>query len=53
MKKFEYNLFFDRRLELEQFNKLGEEGWELVTHTIAVSTGGGFYHYYTFKREKQ
>lgn len=48
--KFEYNAinnptFLGDRL----LNKLGEEGWELVSHAYNSNTCD---HFYTFKREK-
>ena len=48
--KYEYNainnsIFLGDRL----LNKLGEDGWELVSHACDSTT---LNHYYTFKREK-
>ena len=48
--KYEYNainnsIFLGDRL----LNKLGENGWELVSHACDSTT---LNHYYTFKREK-
>lgn len=50
MKQYEYNAinnptFLGDRL----LNKLGEEGWELVSHAYNSNTCD---HFYTFKREK-
>ena len=56
MKKFEYKTTQTKLTDAE-LNKLGDEGWELITHTaVAVNqflSGAAFGQYYVFKREKQ
>lgn len=49
MRKFEYKAF-NNRLDEEDLNKLGDDGWELIIHTVAI---GATYatQYYVFKRE--
>ena len=49
MKKFEY-ITFQKSLSDKKLNELGEEGWELVTHTVAIGSYGN--QYYVFKRIK-
>ena len=50
MKKYEYNAINNpTSLGDRLLNKLGEEGWELVSHAYDTIT---FCHFYTFKREK-
>lgn len=50
MKKYEYNTINNpTSLGDRLLNKLGEEGWELVSHAYDSTT---YNHYYTFKREK-
>jgi hypothetical protein len=55
MKKWEYKTVNDKLTET-QLNSLGEEGWELVSHTAVATSnflgGSGFGQYYVFKREK-
>ena len=54
MKKWEYR-HFNEKLEERDLNRLGEDGWELVSHTavaVAGLTSRGFGQYYIFKREK-
>lgn len=55
MKRFEYKAF-NEQLHERELCSLGDEGWELVIHTFAV-TGSVFGtsqgQYYVFKREKQ
>lgn len=48
-RKFEYKSY-QEPLSDERLNKLGAEGWELVSHT-AVFGGTGGAQYYIFKRE--
>lgn len=48
MKKFEY-ISFQEALSDSDLNRLGLEGWELVTHTAVVASEFG--QYYIFKRE--
>lgn len=49
---------FSNRGTLQEFyrflGKLGDEGWEMITHTIIPPNpvGTSTYHYYTFKRLK-
>lgn len=50
MKRYEYNAINNPTpLGDRLLNKLGEEGWELVSHAYDSIA---FNHYYTFKREK-
>jgi len=49
--KFEY-ISFNTKLTDDQLNRLGENGWELVSHT-AVVNGRNFGQYYVFKRQKR
>ncbi len=37
----------------EMFAKLGDEGWELITHAVNQdnTSNGTTFHYYNFKRE--
>lgn len=59
MKKYEYNYlcFDDLHLKeaLEDCNKMGKEGWELVSHTVYcdsdIAEGCNVFHYFYFKRE--
>lgn len=60
MKKYEYALidYDDSHLieALDHCNKMGKEGWELVSHSVYCNPGmtDGFvnvYHYFYFKRE--
>ena len=46
MKKWEYKHYNCRLIE-EELNDLGDDGWELVSHTAAAMG-----QYYVFKREK-
>lgn len=48
MKKFQYKTFNDQLSE-DELNKLGNEGWELVTHSVVnfIIT----IQYYVFKKE--
>lgn len=53
--KFEYKTF-QVKLDDSDLNKLGDQGWELVSHTaVAVSNlmSSGFGQYYVFKRVKK
>lgn len=54
MPKWEYKHVAVYLGELE-LNKLGQEGWELVSHSIVNRNGtfnsGTISHYYTFKRQ--
>lgn len=50
MKKFEYKTF-DKKVSDTELNKLGEEGWELVSHS-AVCSYNIIIQYYIFKRVK-
>ena len=48
--KYEYNAIQNITFLKDSFlNKLGEEGWELITHAYNPDTCD---HFYTFKREK-
>ena len=48
--KYEYNAIKNTTpLGDKMLNRLGEEGWELVSHVYDSTT---LDHYYTFKREK-
>jgi len=47
MKKWEYKHYNCRLIE-EELNDLGDDGWELVSHTAVAAMG----QYYVFKREK-
>ena len=48
--KYEYNTISNSEYLGDRFlNKLGEVGWELVSHTYIPDRHT---HYYTFKREK-
>jgi len=49
-KKFEYR-HFDYELTSGDLNNLGNNGWELVSHT-GVAAYGQLNQYYVFKREK-
>lgn len=49
MKKFEY-ISFNRIVRDPELNKLGADGWELITHTAVVSPYAA-QQYYVFKRE--
>ena len=51
MRKFEYKTF-NNRLDEEDLNKLGDNGWELIIHTVAICATYAT-QYYVFKREKQ
>ena len=51
MRKFEYKTF-NNRLDEEDLNKLGDNGWELIIHTVAIGAYSAA-QYYVFKREKQ
>ena len=51
MRKFEYKTF-NNRLDEEDLNKLGDDGWELIIHTVAIGAYSAA-QYYVFKREKQ
>lgn len=59
MKKYEYTLigYDDSHIieALDYCNKMGKEGWELVSHSVycdsSVKDGCNVYHYYHFKRE--
>jgi hypothetical protein len=49
MKQYEYyTLTNDTYLHENMLNKLGEAGWELITHVYQQTV----HHVYTFKREK-
>jgi hypothetical protein len=49
MKQYEYyTLTNDTYLGEKILNKLGEAGWELITHAYQQTV----HHVYTFKREK-
>jgi len=48
--KYEYNAINNPRFLGDRLlNKLGEDGWELVSHAYSSNTGD---HFYTFKRGK-
>lgn len=49
--KFEY-LHFNKKLSLKQLNTIGDNGWELVSHS-AVANDRAFAQYYVFKRIKK
>ncbi len=50
MKQYEYyTLTNDTYLGEKILNKLGEAGWELITHAYQQTV----HHVYTFKREKE
>ena len=53
--KFQYKTFIDQLSE-KSLNTLGDDGWELVTHTVAVIEyklgPNDMNHYYVFKRIK-
>ena len=50
MIKYEYNAISNSTFLGDRLlNKLGEDGWELVSHACDSTT---LNHYYTFKREK-
>lgn len=50
MKKYEYNAVYNPKfLGDALLNRLGEQGWELVSHAYNSNTCD---HFYTFKREK-
>lgn len=49
MKRFEYKSF-NRRIEEDELNELGIQGWELVSHTAAANLTQ-FGQYYVFKRQ--
>lgn len=59
MKKYEYAFFTYDDLHLcealDNCNEWGEEGWELVSHSICCDSGiieqCNIYHYFYFKRE--
>lgn len=54
MKKWEYKRF-SRRLRDSELYSLGEEGWELVSHTVIKYENfwtSDNSEYYVFKREK-
>lgn len=51
MKKFNYKTF-NEKLSEGYLNMLGEEGWELISHT-AVANQKCFAQYYIFKKEIQ
>lgn len=56
MGKFEYKIYGcdDRDLNNETLNEFGREGWELVTHSIAVIPIEEYrvseWHYFIFRR---
>ena len=50
MKKYEYKTF-QRELYDSELNKLGDEGWQLISHTAVVNESS-FGQYYVFMREK-
>jgi len=50
MKKYEY-LSYNKSLPDKDLNRLGAEGWELISHT-AIADQGKMCQYYVFKREK-
>lgn len=52
MKKFEY-LQIDRTVNPHELNELGEEGWELVSHSTSIQVLFFFQQLYIFKREKK
>ena len=48
--KYEYNAIYNPKfLGNQSLNRLGEQGWELVSHAYNSDTCD---HFYTFKREK-
>jgi hypothetical protein len=49
--KIEY-MHFNRSLTLRQLNALGDSGWELVSHSVAVGDRE-VAQYYVFKRDKK
>ena len=52
--KWEYLRRNGRDLYTDELNKLGSEGWELVSHSTTHSGGwpvGSTEHHYVFKRE--
>ena len=51
MRKFEY-ITFQNKLTEQKLNELGNDGWELVTHSVVIGNGFGT-QYYIFKREKK
>ena len=51
MKQYEYNVIANLYyLKEELLNRVGKDGWELVSHTYTGELIGK--HTYTFKREK-
>ncbi len=54
MKKWEYKTSQSKLTDTE-LNRLGKEGWELVSHTAVVAShflgASDFKQYYVFKRE--
>jgi len=49
--KYEYNIITNSEYLGDRFlNHLGEEGWELISHTYIFDR---HMHYYAFKREKE
>jgi len=55
MKKWEYKLLktSPSLTRLEQLNKLGKDGWELVTAIPNIKIGSTYNILYIFKRESQ
>lgn len=47
MKKYEYRLYISSggHVEIDELNKLGQEGWKLI------SAGGAYNNYWVFMRE--
>lgn len=52
MKQFEYfSIDNPTFMQNNALNAIGKDGWELISHCIAVLPDGYRSHYYTFKRE--
>ena len=56
IKLWEYRNLSPSFLRDWELNNLGEEGWELISHSVINCAGswdsGTIRHYYTFKRRK-